>query len=641
VLWLGLAALASPAANATARDAETSSHGGPVLESVLARWRCNIPECSGPDWTGAVIDWPSWAAHHSNARAGDKSRSVFSLDDEPVYPYMGSWADGCEVTAVTGVVLIIEWQRGTNVWRETWLGPGQTHVIDLVWPEDGAMIETSDDSPGFSVTLEDCNPRPIYHADLAITITDGQSTATPGMPVVYTITVENAGPHTLSEVALIGTLPAALLSPVFTPASGSYQAGSGAWTGIHLPPGGSVSMTLAGTMSPAATGTLVNGVTVGTGPYVADPDPTNNGASDVDTLAPSADLAITKNGPALVTAGGEVTYMIAVTNNGPSDAASVEVSDATPSGLTLVSNDCANVFPCGLGAMTAGETRTLTSTYTIGADHAGPTLSNTATVTATTSDPVGANDSSTAISTVVSTADLGITMTGPATVTPGHELTYTITVTNDGPSDAALVEVADATPAGLTFVSNDGACASAFPCALGLIGAGETRRITATFSLPADHAGQDPVDNVASVASATADPDFANNSATVSTGLVGYAFFTLAPCRLLDTREAAHAPPLRPGPARFFPIVGACGVPGTARAVSINVTVTDATDPGDLRLYPAGVPAPLASAVNYGPRRSRASNGIVKLGEGGGLEVLCGQAAGTVHFVLDVNGYFE
>jgi hypothetical protein len=86
---------------------------------------------------------------------------VYSADGTPLYPYMGSWAQSCEVTAESGVVQIIEWQRGTDVWRETWLYPRQSHVIDLVSPEDGAMIETYDGSPGFSVSLRNCTPQPI------------------------------------------------------------------------------------------------------------------------------------------------------------------------------------------------------------------------------------------------------------------------------------------------------------------------------------------------------------------------------------------------------------------------------------------------------------------------------------------------
>jgi len=131
------------------------------IPSTQAFWRCNLPGCDFPDWTGAVIGWPSWAAYHNNARSHDQSRSVFSGNGTPLYPYMGSWAQGCKVTAEAGVVQIIEWQRGTDVWRSTWLYPRQSHVIDLVSPENGAMIETYDGSPGFSVSLRNCTPQPI------------------------------------------------------------------------------------------------------------------------------------------------------------------------------------------------------------------------------------------------------------------------------------------------------------------------------------------------------------------------------------------------------------------------------------------------------------------------------------------------
>jgi hypothetical protein len=73
---------------------------------------------------------------------------------------MGAWADGCEVTALSGIVLIIEWQRGTDIWRETVLTPGDVYVINLHAPEDGAMIETTDGHGGFfSVSLRNCTPQ--------------------------------------------------------------------------------------------------------------------------------------------------------------------------------------------------------------------------------------------------------------------------------------------------------------------------------------------------------------------------------------------------------------------------------------------------------------------------------------------------
>jgi len=130
-----------------------------VIRSTPALWRCNIAGCNGSDWTGAVIPWPEWAADQSNGRGGDASRSVFSTDGTPLHPYMGPWAEGCKVTAESGAVQIIEWQRGAEVWRSTWLYPGQSYVIHLVSPENGAMIETYDGSPGFSVTPTNCTPR--------------------------------------------------------------------------------------------------------------------------------------------------------------------------------------------------------------------------------------------------------------------------------------------------------------------------------------------------------------------------------------------------------------------------------------------------------------------------------------------------
>ena len=133
------------------------------VSSIPSFWRCNIPGCVGPDWVGGVIAWPEWAAFEDNARSGSNSRTVYDAQDEILYPYMGPWADGCEVTAVSGLVLVIEWERGTDVWRETYLTPGQSHTISLVPPENNAMIETLDslEYADFSVSLANCNPQTI------------------------------------------------------------------------------------------------------------------------------------------------------------------------------------------------------------------------------------------------------------------------------------------------------------------------------------------------------------------------------------------------------------------------------------------------------------------------------------------------
>lgn len=150
-----------PPASDPPGDPPGSGPRGDVMQAIPALWRCNVPECWSDDWTGAVISWPSWAAYPSNARPGNLSRSVFSWDDTPLYPYMGAWADGCEVTGESGITRVIEWQRGSGQWRDTWLYPGQSHVIHLVPPEDGALLEGYDASPGFSASLRNCTPQPL------------------------------------------------------------------------------------------------------------------------------------------------------------------------------------------------------------------------------------------------------------------------------------------------------------------------------------------------------------------------------------------------------------------------------------------------------------------------------------------------
>jgi hypothetical protein len=121
-------------------------------------------------------------------------------------------------------------------------------------------------------------------------------------------------------------------------------------------------------------------------------------------------------------------------------------------------------------------------------------------------------------------------------------------------------------------------------------------------------------------------------------------FHSLKPCRLIDTRWTngpLGGPGLVAGTNRVFTIGEVCGVPSTATAVSVNVTVTGPTVAGHLRLYPAGAALPLVSSINYAAGQTRANNGIVPLGPGGQIAVWCAQASGTAHFILDVSGYFE
>lgn len=126
-------------------------------------------------------------------------------------------------------------------------------------------------------------------ADLGITNTDGSSTATPGLTVVYTIVASNPGPSNAPGATVTDTPPAACVSFTWTcsgSAGGSCGAsGSGAiGSSVNLPAGGSVTYTAICTIDPAASGSLVNTAGVATGAGVTETSVGNNQATDADTI---------------------------------------------------------------------------------------------------------------------------------------------------------------------------------------------------------------------------------------------------------------------------------------------------------------------------------------------------------------------
>jgi hypothetical protein len=123
---------------------------------------------------------------------------------------------------------------------------------------------------------------------------------------------------------------------------------------------------------------------------------------------------------------------------------------------------------------------------------------------------------------------------------------------------------------------------------------------------------------------------------------IGRDFYTVTPCRVVDTRSPTQgAPALVAGDERVFTVVGLCGIPAGASAISVNLAVTAPSAAGSLRLYPAGAAVLTTSSINYSAGQTRANNAILSLNALGELAVLCAQASGTAHLILDVNGYFE
>ncbi len=370
-------------------------------------------------------------------------------------------------------------------------------------------------------------------ADAAITKTDGVTTATPGGSVTYTITASNAGPsNTTATVA--DTFPASLTCTWTCVGAGGgtcTAAGSGNINdSVTLPAGGSVTYTASCTISASATGTLSNTATV-TG-VAADPNPANNSATDTDTLVPSADLAITKSdGLSTATPGTTTTYTIVASNPGPSNTTAT-VTDTFPAVLfctwTCVGAGGGTCPANGIGninaavTLPAGGSVTFTANCAIDAGATG-TLSNTASVSGAAGDPNTANNSATDIDTLTPLADLALSKTDDIDPIGVHrDLTYTLTVSNAGPSNAAGVALTDTLPAGVSFVSStpgSPTCthsSGTVTCNLGALAASASTSATIVVSTEATGSQV----NNASVSASTSDPTAGNNSASATTTVV-------------------------------------------------------------------------------------------------------------------------
>ena len=290
-------------------------------------------------------------------------------------------------------------------------------------------------------------------------------------------------------------------------------------------------------------------------------------------LGLDADLLVTKTAPASVTPGTTVAHTITVTNDGPSDATDVSVADPTPPGLTFVGNSgaCTTPFPCALGTLPARQSASIVATFAVPPSYAAPNpIVNSVTVGSAVSDPDPTNNTANAtIAVTPALADLAIIKGRPLRRSLGANLEYSVVVTNRGPSDAPSVTVTDPTPTGLTFVSNSGACTTAFPCALGPIPAGQSRTITTTFLVPSSYTGPDPIVNTATVTGTAIDPDLTNNAATTTTAIG--SLFTIN----VEITKAAP-PSVTPGTNLVYAITATNG--GTLDVT--DVTVADPTPPG-------------------------------------------------------------
>jgi len=260
-------------------------------------------------------------------------------------------------------------------------------------------------------------------ADLGITKSTNSTGAAPGATIVYTLTASNNGPDAASSVVVTDTLPASLLfQSITTPAGFNCTTpavgatGTITCTAATLANGTVATFTLTTRVANGATGSISNSASINSA--TSDPVGGNSSgsASAVTIVAATADLSITKSTTTTTApTGSTISYLLTVTNGGPSPATGVTVADDLPTGLQLVSatpsqGSCTQTDPvsCSLGTLASGASATITIQALVTATSGS--ISNTATVSPTVADPNGGNNSAT-------TAPLPVVPGGGAPVT--------------------------------------------------------------------------------------------------------------------------------------------------------------------------------------------------------------------------------
>lgn len=294
-------------------------------------------------------------------------------------------------------------------------------------------------------------------ADLSITKTGTPNPVVAGKTLTYTITIHNNGPSDAQNVILTDDVTSFLNNPTFTASLGS----SGNWTG-HLnlgvlASGDTITITITGNVKPSITQTINNTAYVSS-PTDPDAQPDNPKQDSCGTnVTTTADLSVVKIGnPNKVVPGQTLTYTIKITNNGPSDAQDVTLTDNIPSVILNPQYSLdgqtwhiwiGSLVPFTLGA---NEIATILIRGTVSTE-ATENFNNTAVVTSPT-DPNTPKESTT--ETHLKTADVGVTK-NVSTLTPNYKgvVNFIIKVTNYGPDEATGVKVTDLLPAGLQFIN--------------------------------------------------------------------------------------------------------------------------------------------------------------------------------------------
>lgn len=467
-----------------------------------------------------------------------------------------------------------------------------TMAIDLRYDADDDVLLVS--SMGHGVRLLQDASEQFPQVDLRITKSDAPDPVMAGEELFYTITVTNDGPDTAHDVLVIDDLPDEV----------TYLSDNGGCTYDSvehqlrcplgdMPPNTSKSFTVktrvkANAVVDEGDGTTLieNRASVSSASF--DTDTSNNTAVAQTFVQEVADLKVTKicKPDGFLRAGETGFCTIFVDNLGPSAARDVVLRDTNLSdgaftfgAITPSQGTCAppvdNVIVCQLGDISpASVTSTGRATVVVEVSaNEEVDINDLADVTSPTPDPDTSNNSAQGTIRVMAVADLSIDKQGPATAIAGTDVTYTISIGNNGPSTAEGVVVEDVVSSGVSILSVTGSggatCNAGVPgnaalpskCSFGTLAPAATRTMTVVVHVLPGTLGV--IHNDARVTSSTFDDDLSNNLATVATDVSGQADLSIT--------KADSPDPVLAGDPLTYTIVVANGGPSTAQ----DVTITD------------------------------------------------------------------
>ncbi|MDI1257080.1 MAG: choice-of-anchor L domain-containing protein [Flavobacterium sp.] len=414
-------------------------------------------------------------------------------------------------------------------------------------------------------------------ANLVVTNTNGQDVYTAGSNTTYTVTVTNNGPAIATNITFTNPAPSGTTISAW---SGNATSGSGdlSNTIASLAVGASMAYTITVQIPAGYTSNLVDQANATSA--VPDPDPSCPSCTDTDVSAsPQADVSVTiTDNKTNYDLGGVSVYTVTVHNNGPQTATGVHVQAAIPSGITSFSwaGNAANgttALDNTITSLINGATVTYTITITVPATYsASASVALQAGITASTStDPAAANNSATDTDLPKQT-DISITNVANQPTPPkGGTVTFTVTVTNNGPNNATSINFTNPLPVGITgmtWSANNGTSGSgAINATIPVLALGASIVYTITVTIPANYTG-----TLSSIATVNAAID--STQPTTATATV-----TPANAADIGVTITDGTTTFLPGQTKFYTITVYNNGSATATNVALNT------------ILPAGIPA--------------------------------------------------